>query len=155
MRENSDFFSEDGWGCWCCKDGHNVRGHPSPSPEFTLLTIWESTLPGCFLGPWRCWMSVDSRLPSWRVTLCRPWASSSRGKAGPRVTLEGLRVWSAGALFSAWVPSSKRSFSVREVSSGLPLPNLPIRVEVKLRRESQEREGQMFCPGSPGRWNLE
>lgn len=55
------------------------------------------------------------------------------------MALEGLCVWSVGALFSARIPSSKRSFSTR--------------VEVKLRGESWEKEGETFCPGIPGRRN--
>lgn len=65
------------------------------------------------------------------------------------MTLEALCVWSVGALFSARIPSSKRGFSVREASSDL----LPTRVEVKLRGESWEKEGETFCPGIPGTWD--
>lgn len=145
-------------GGWCCKDGHNVRENPSSSSEVTLLTIWESTLLGHVLAPRGCWIRTDSQasiLGCGDSLTARELnrTSASRRKAGRRVTLKGLCIWSTGALFSAWMPSSKRSFSTRGVSSDLPLPNLPVRVEVKLPGKSWEKEGETFCSRHP--WKME
>lgn len=110
------------------------------------------------LGPRGCWICTDSQasILGCGDSMTAPElnrASASRKKAGRRVTLEGLCIWSMGALFSAWMPSSKRSFSTRGVSSDLPLLNLSVRVEVKLPGESWEKEGETFYSRHP--WKME
>lgn len=56
------------------------------------------------------------------------------------VTWEESCVWLVGALFSAQIPSSKRSFPMKFQVS-FPLPHLLIMVEMELPRQNQEREG--------------